>query len=156
MAPRTTIVIATWLMAGALIAGACVPPGQRIPIAATTATPAANAPTAVAAAAPAAKPAAQPATAGDPARGKQTFTGTCVGCPGPEAKGRPGLGKDLTTSAFVKSQDDQQLVDFIKHGRPSSDPANTTHVDMPPKGGNPALTDAQLADIVAFIRTINK
>ncbi|WP_416201847.1 hypothetical protein [Thermoflexus sp.] len=26
---------------------------------------------------------------------------------------------------------------------------------MPPKGGNPALTDQDLADIIAFIRTLN-
>lgn len=48
----------------------------------------------------------------------------------------------MTTSEFIKSQSDAQLVEFIKKGRPASDPANTTKVDMPPKGGNPALTDA--------------
>ena len=103
----------------------------------------------------AATPAAA-AAAGDAAKGKELFGQTCVTCHGPEGKGLPGLGKDLTTSAFVKSQSDSDLVAFIKKGRPASDPANTTKVDMPPKGGNPALTDAQLADIVAFIRTINK
>ena len=151
MAPRPTILVVLALAVGALIAGACVPPGQRVALTTT--------PTPVPAVAAAANPAAaQPAaaTAADPARGMTTFTGTCVSCHGPEAKGLPGLGKDLTTSAFVKGQDDKQLIDFIKKGRSSSDPANTTHVDMPPKGGNPALTDAQLADIVAFIRTINK
>jgi disulfide bond formation protein DsbB len=29
-------------------------------------------------------------------------------------------------------------------------------VDMPPKGGNPALTDQQLLDIVAYIRSIQQ
>jgi disulfide bond formation protein DsbB len=109
--------------------------------------------------APAAQPTA-PAPAsgatGNAQNGKTLFAGTCVACHGPEGKGIQGLGKDLTTSAFVKSQSDAQLIDFIKKGRPASDPANTTKVDMPPKGGNPALTDANIADIVAFIRTINK
>ena len=51
---------------------------------------------------------------------------------------------------------DEQLLAFIKTGRPTSDPANTTGVDMPPKGGNPALTDAQIVDIIAFIRTLHQ
>jgi hypothetical protein len=29
-------------------------------------------------------------------------------------------------------------------------------VDMPPKGGNPALTDAQIMDIIAFIRSLQQ
>jgi disulfide bond formation protein DsbB len=29
-------------------------------------------------------------------------------------------------------------------------------VDMPPKGGNPALTDQDLYDVIAFIRTLVK
>jgi disulfide bond formation protein DsbB len=62
----------------------------------------------------------------------------------------------MTTSAFVKSQTDAQLVAFIKQGRPANDPANTTRVEMPPRGGIPTLTDAQLADIVAFLRTLQR
>lgn len=91
---------------------------------------------------------------GDAARGRQLFSQSCVACHGADAKGLPGLGKDMTTSPFIKGQSDAQLVDFLKKGRPVSDPANTTKVDMPPKGGNPALTDAQLADIVAFVRSL--
>lgn len=92
--------------------------------------------------------------AGDAARGKTLYTQTCVSCHGADAKGLPGLGKDLTNNTFIKSESDQQLVNFIKQGRPASDPANTTKIDMPPKGGNPALTDAQIADIVAYMRTL--
>jgi disulfide bond formation protein DsbB len=93
---------------------------------------------------------------GDAAAGATKFAGTCASCHGPDAKGLPGLGKDLTTSEFVKSQSDAELVAFIKVGRPISDPANTTGVDMPPKGGNPALSDQDLADIVAHIRSISQ
>ena len=92
---------------------------------------------------------------GNSEKGKELFLGTCAACHGPDAKGLPGLGKDLTTSAFVRQQTDAQLLEFIKKGRPATDPANTTGVDMPPKGGNPALTDQDLADIIAFIRTFN-
>jgi disulfide bond formation protein DsbB len=37
-----------------------------------------------------------------------------------------------------------------------SDPLNTTGIAMPPKGGNPALTDGQIVDIVAYLRSIQK
>lgn len=93
---------------------------------------------------------------GDAARGQTLFAGTCTSCHGPEATGITGLGKDLTTSTWVAEQSDAQLIEFIKTGRPASDPLNTTGVDMPPRGGNPALTDEDLADIVAFLRSIHK
>ncbi|MFN3929606.1 MAG: c-type cytochrome, partial [Thermoflexus sp.] len=103
-------------------------------------------------------PPAAPAVAalqGSPEKGKELFLGSCASCHGPDAKGLPGLGKDMTTSEFIRKQTDAQLLEFIKKGRPATDPANTTGVDMPPKGGNPALTDQDLADIIAFIRTFN-
>lgn len=93
---------------------------------------------------------------GDAAKGQPLFTSACSACHGPAGAGVVGLGKDLTTSAFVGEQTDAQLLAFIKAGRPASDPANTTGVDMPPRGGNPALTDQDLTDIVSFLRTIHK
>lgn len=95
------------------------------------------------------------APSGDAAHGATLFAGTCASCHGPDAKGITGLGKDLTTSTWVAERTDTELVDFIKTGRPSSDPLNTTGVDMPPRGGNPALTDQDLVDIVAYIRSIH-
>ena len=93
---------------------------------------------------------------GDASKGAQKFAGTCASCHGPDAKGITGLGKDLTTSEFAKGKSDADLIAFIKAGRSTSDPANTTGVDMPPKGGNPALSDQDLADIAAYIRTLEK
>jgi disulfide bond formation protein DsbB len=101
------------------------------------------------------QPAAQPVSMGDPAKGKENFA-TCAGCHGPEGKGIEGLGKDMTSSEFIASQTDEQLLAFIKTGRPASDPANTVGVDMPGKGGNPALTDAQIMDIIAYIRDLQQ
>jgi len=91
---------------------------------------------------------------GDATAGKKAYDSTCIACHGADAKGMPGLGKDLTTSEFVKSKSDADMVAFIKVGRPASDPANTQGVDMPPKGGNPALTDQDFLDIVAFVRSL--
>lgn len=93
---------------------------------------------------------------GDPTGGQALFTGTCSACHGPTGEGIQGLGKNLVTSEFVAGQTDDDLVGFIKVGRDPSDPLNTTGVSMPPKGGNPALKDEDLYNIVAYLRTIHK
>ena len=93
-------------------------------------------------------------TQGDPAKGQELFAGSCASCHGADAKGIEGLGKNLVDSEFVAGLSDPDLVAFVKKGRPSSDPANTTGIDMPPKGGNPSLSDQDLFDIVAYIRTL--
>ena len=67
-----------------------------------------------------------------------------------------GLGKDMTTSTFIAGLSDTDLLAFVKKGRAPGEPLNTTGVMMPPKGGNPALKDEQLQDIIAFIRTLHK
>lgn len=101
-------------------------------------------------------PQATPTPAGDPVAGKAQFDTVCIACHGPGGVGVTGLGKPFTTSEFLLTVNDQELLTFIKTGRPISDPANTTGVDMPPKGGNPALTDEQLIDIIAYIRTLHE
>ena len=96
--------------------------------------------------------AAQPAPSAE--HGQQLFTGTCTGCHGAQGQGVPHLGKDLQTSPFVSGLNDDKLTDFITQGRAVTDPANTTHVPMPPKGGNPALSAQDISDIVAYIRQL--
>ncbi len=91
---------------------------------------------------------------GDPSAGRNAFLTTCATCHGADAKGIPGLGKDLTTSEFLHSQTDDQMLAFLLAGRPAGDPLNTTGVDMPPRGGNPAFSDGDLKNIIAFLRTI--
>lgn len=85
----------------------------------------------------------------------QTLYITCSGCHGPDALGIPNLGKDLVNSEFVHSLSDQDLLTFIKTGRPIWDPLNTTGVDMPPRGGNPMLTDDDLLAIIAYLRSLS-
>lgn len=91
-------------------------------------------------------------TVGDPAAGQSGYAASCAACHGPDARGIANLGKDLIDSEFVAAQSDAELIEFIKVGRDPSHPDNTTGIAMPPKGGNPALTDAQIADIVAWLR----
>ena len=95
--------------------------------------------------------AAAPVISGDPVAGEQEYLTTCSSCHGPDAKGLPALGKDLTTSTFFEGMDEEMFIEFVHTGRPASDPANTTGVDMPPKGGNPALTDEGIINIRAYI-----
>lgn len=100
---------------------------------------------------------------GDPLRGRVKY-GTdhlalcgrvlCATCHGTDGRGLAGLGPDLVNSPLVRGLPDAQLVTFITLGRSARDPANTTGVEMPPRGGNPLLTDQDLADIVAYLRTL--
>jgi disulfide bond formation protein DsbB len=86
--------------------------------------------------------------------GSKSFQSTCATCHGRDANGLPKLGKSLLTNEFVASKSDEDLVAFLKTGRPAGDPLNTTGVDMPPKGGNPALSDEDLKSLVAYLRTL--
>ena len=67
-----------------------------------------------------------------------------------------GLGKDMTTSEFIKGLSDPELVEFIKLGRAADDPLNTTGIIMPPKGLNMALSDAEILAIVQHIRSLSE
>lgn len=99
-------------------------------------------------------PTDEPVAVGDPVAGQTLYVQSCSACHGPEAEGVTGLGKNLVTSDFIHDQSDNDVLAFVKVGRPSGDPANTTGIDMPPKGGNPALTDGQILDIIAFLRSL--
>jgi len=93
---------------------------------------------------------------GDVEHGKQIFTTTCATCHATDGTGIKGLGKSLVGSEYVRKASDDQLVDMITRGRDAKDPLNTTGIAMPPNGGNAALTDKDLRDVVAFVRTLNK
>lgn len=122
----------------------------------SSATPSAS-PTGAASSAPpaGAAPSALPAGTASSV-GHTKFVAACSACHGPDGAGIEKLGKPLTTSAFVKSKTDAELITFIKSGRPIWDAENTTGVDMPPKGGNPALTEEDINDIVGFIRALQE
>lgn len=93
---------------------------------------------------------------GDPETGQPLYIQSCSACHGPDGTGIKGLGKDLTTSQFAKNLSDKEFLEYVKQGRSVDDPLNTTGVAMPPKGGNPALTDQQIMHIIAYIRTLEK
>lgn len=96
------------------------------------------------------------ALVGNATAGKVVYGDTCIACHGPDAVGIPGLGKDWTTSEFIKNNSDADLIAFIKKGRTANDPDNTTGVDMPAMGANNALTDQDIADVIAYARSLQE
>jgi mono/diheme cytochrome c family protein len=93
--------------------------------------------------------------AAEKAHGQQIFTTTCATCHGTDGTGIKGLGKSIVASDFVKKASDDQLVDMLTKGRDAKDPLNSTGVAMPPKGGNPSLTEKDLHDVVLYVRSLN-
>jgi disulfide bond formation protein DsbB len=94
-----------------------------------------------------------PVSAAPASEGEKLYSETCVACHGSDGKGVDGLGKPLVGSPMLK-ETDKALVAFINVGRAPGEKGNTTGMAMPPKGGNPALSDDNLAAIVTYIRTL--
>jgi mono/diheme cytochrome c family protein len=130
---RTSLLIIVGLLTGIVVLSACAGSRQSAP------TP---------------RQASQVVDTSEMAIGQALFAGTCAACHGSTGEGIEGLGPDLTTRAFVGHTSDEDLLNFIKTGRPASDPTNTTGVPMPPRGGNPNLTDEQLKEIITYLRSI--
>ena len=86
--------------------------------------------------------------------GRQLYLGSCATCHGTGGQGMPNQGPDLRGSAFVAASTDDQLLTFLASGRPAGDPQNKSGLPMPPRGGNPSLSDRHLGQIVKFIRTV--
>ena len=91
----------------------------------------------------------------DVARGQELYVRTCSMCHGIQGEGVQRLGKSLRDSAFVRQQEDADLVQFLIEGRGPDHPDNTQGIAMPPRGGNPSLSDGDLGLIVAYLRTIS-
>jgi len=95
------------------------------------------------------------AAAGTPvAHGQQLAGESCSSCHGEDFEGVKSLGPALIGNSFIEDHTDQELIDFIKEGRSKDAPDSETGLPMPPYGGNPRLTDDDLADIVLFLRTL--
>lgn len=88
--------------------------------------------------------------------GETLYQQTCFACHGTDAKGLPNLGKDLTTSAFINESSDDELLAYVLEGRAADDPANTTGIVMPPKGGFDFLGDDDIRAIIAFVRSLQE
>ncbi|HZM34409.1 MAG TPA: c-type cytochrome [Burkholderiales bacterium] len=94
---------------------------------------------------PAPKP--QVAAAGKPQAvdGKAVYTQTCVACHMQSVAGSPPLGDKAAWAPRIKTGLDA-LVQSVMKGKGA----------MPPKGGNPALSDAQIRAAVEFMVSQSK
>lgn len=114
--------------------------------AATTPAPAAAPAAANTATTPTTTPAAAPAAEGDSAAGKEKFTANCAGCHGANAEGAVGpalkVAKDWTPAQFTAA---------VREGK-APDKALAA---MMPHFTTAQLSDADLTNIHAFIKTLN-
>ena len=95
--------------------------------------------------------------AGDAAKGKVAFQQYCAGCHGAAGKGDGAMGaalnpkpKDLSDKAYNRSLKDDFLTKIIKEGGPAVGKSPL----MPKMGGT--LKDGEVADVIAFIRSLGK
>ena len=93
--------------------------------------------------------------AGDPVAGEELYAGTCMVCHGQAGECVEGHGKPWVGSEFINARTDAEMLAFLIEGRPADHPDNTTGIAMMPRGGNPSLTDEDLRDLVAYMRTLN-
>lgn len=89
-----------------------------------------------------------PVAAADTTEGEAIYAQTCVACHGANGKGAiPGVG-DFTKLDGPLSKPDDALIRSIRDGLAT--PGKP--LSMPAKGGNPSLTDAQVAAVLAYLR----
>jgi mono/diheme cytochrome c family protein len=88
------------------------------------------------------------------AYGRTLFRQTCATCHGVDGEGIDRLGKPLIGSQFIATASDGALLAFLGRGRSATHAENTRGVDMPPRGGNPNLSDDDLVAIVAYLRAL--
>ena len=86
-------------------------------------------------------------TGGNAIHGKKIFDQTCIACHGAKGKGVIPGTPDFTKKDGVLSKPHAALTDHITNGfsSPSSPMA------MPPRGGNPGLTDQDIRDVHAYL-----
>lgn len=83
-------------------------------------------------------------------RGRAVYEQYCAACHGADGSGgMPGVA-DLVAAAGPLARPDAELLASLRDGvsRPGSP------VIMPPRGGNPALTDADLHSVLRYLREL--
>ncbi len=102
---------------------------------------------------------------GDPSSGSQIFAANCVTCHNAEGKGGiPNPGSDAGScpalnpiNPALKSSDHMTFVTnldlFIKHGSTPAGPGPT--FSMPPWGDKNVLSQQQIADVIAYLISLN-
>lgn len=89
-------------------------------------------------------------------QGRDIFAavGLCSGCHGPDGKGVPSVGANLTDDEWIHSDGSYEgIVQTVMSGVDSS--ASTTGTPMPPKGGS-GITDEQVRAVAAYVYTLSR
>lgn len=79
--------------------------------------------------------------------GKRIYEGTCIACHGSDGKGAVAGAPDLTAGDGPLSKPDSVLLENIEMGFQS--PGSS--LAMPPKGGDPSLTEAEMRDVLQYL-----
>lgn len=80
--------------------------------------------------------------------GKEIYEATCIACHGADGKGAlPGV-PDLSSPSGPMKSGDELLLKRTRDGYQSPG----SPMAMPPKGGNPSLTDEDLKAVLIYIR----
>lgn len=90
--------------------------------------------------------------------GEQLFVHNCAGCHGADGRGIDGIAVPLVGSEYFAPNtfSDIEIATFIRTGRTADDPNSKIGRPMPPSGGNPALTDAEILAIIAYVWTLQE
>lgn len=85
---------------------------------------------------------------GDPVHGEELYSQTCIACHGPDGKGAIAGIPDLTLTNGRLSKSNDVLMANVINGYQSEG----SLMAMPPKGGNPELSEQDIADVLAYLR----
>lgn len=96
---------------------------------------------------PVAPPPSSTAVRGDAARGLPLFLRHCAGCHGPD--GRGGVAPEIGNPVFQEAASDAFIVRTIREGRAATAMPAFQRADAP------ALTDGDVGDLLAYLRTLS-
>ena len=86
--------------------------------------------------------------------GRDLFLATCSACHGAAGQGMPNQGPDLRNSQAVARSSEEEMLAFVIRGSTPGQPGNKTGLAMPPRGGNGALSDRQIGQIIKYVRSV--